>query len=174
MECPLICSLFETVRLMREEERSVRDYGVDTPLYHSEVRLLEAIYSNPEQRAGTLSETLSITKGALAQAAKKLMDKGLIEQYNAQGNRKTKYYRLTELGEVARIGHIRYHDQSIERMRTYLCHRSEDEKRMLMDFLKEVGQCMPLCAYDCTSPESQCVAITKETGDQGGKCHVGT
>lgn len=161
MECPLIGALFDVMRRMRDEERLPRDYGVGEPLYHSELRLLDLIDQNPQKRAGTLSEALGVTKGALAQVAKRLTDKGLIEEYNAEGNRKEKYYRLTALGEEARAGHIRHHDQSIGRMKSYLCSRSEDEKRVLTEFLKEIGQCMPLWPYNCSSPDCGCAAIAK-------------
>lgn len=167
MQCQLIETLFETMRSIHAEQCTARDYGAGELLYHAEVNLLDVIFRHPEQSAASLAGMLGITKGALTQTAKKLIDKGLVEPYNPPGNRKTKYHRLTPAGEAVRKSHAQFHAEANARMRAYLCALPVSDKQVLTDFFKELGECGQICLYDCESAGCTC-------GQQGGEANVGT
>lgn len=170
MQCQLIEGLFNAIETIHKERCLARDYGGGVPLYHSEISLLEIVHKCPEQSAATLAETLGITGGALTQTAKKLMDKGLIEQYTLPNNRKVKYHRLTAAGELARTGHAQYHAEANARMKEYLCGRSPEEKQMLLDFFDELTACKQVCLYECACGVEACMQTT--TKSQGGEANA--
>lgn len=156
MECKLVKSMFSVIRAFHLEESGARDYGGGVPLYHAEVNLLDVIDRNPEYSAGELAAELGITKGALAQTAKRLIEKGVIEAYSPPGNRRVKYHRLTELGKVIRQGHADYHRQSNGKMQAYLSTISASDKAVLTNFFDKLLACMPICLYDCENPDCMC------------------
>lgn len=166
MQCQLMESLFQAMQTIHAEKGVARSYGVDALLYHSEINLLDVIHRYPERSAAALADALSITKGALTQTARKLMDKGLIEQYSPPNNRKLKYHRLTEAGETARTGHAQYHREANARMKAYLCARTAEEKRVLMDFFRMLESCRQVCLYDCES--TGCMCGTEGAVDDNG------
>lgn len=173
MQCQLIESLFDVLQAIREEQGVARDYGDGTPLYHAEVSLLEVIHRHPDHSAAQLADALGITRGALTQTAKKLMDKGLITQYHAPNNRKTKYHRLTEAGEAVRQGHAQFHAEANAQMKAYLCARPAEEKQVLVDFFKVLSSCTQLCLYDCEAVGCGCGLQTAgATNGQGGTMNV--
>lgn len=174
MQCQLIEGLFDVLQAIREEQCVARDYGDGTPLYHAEVSLLDIIHRHPDHSAAQLAETLGITRGALTQTAKKLMEKGLITQYHLPNNRKTKYHQLTDAGEAVRQGHAQFHEEANTRMRAYLCTRSAAEKQVLMDFFKVLDSCKQLCLYDCEATGCGCgLSGADSTHEQGGTTDVG-
>ena len=174
MQCHLIERLFQSIQTIHKEAGIARDYGAGMLLYHSEVTLLELIHRCPEQSAATLAEALGITNGALTQTARKLMDKGLIEQYSPPTNRKLKYHRLTESGETARQGHAQHHQEANARMRAYLCTRSPEEKQVLMDFFTQLEACSQICLYECEPTGCACHPHNPEQPThKGGNTDVG-
>lgn len=174
MQCQLIENLFDVLQTIRDEQCVARDYGDGTPLYHAEVNLLEVIHRHPDQSAAQLADTLGITRGALTQTAKKLMDKGLITQHHPPNNRKTKHHRLTGAGEAVRQGHAQFHEEANARMKAYLCTRSSAEKQVLMDFFTVLSSCKQLCLYDCEAAGCGCgLQSTETTHAQGGTTDVG-
>lgn len=156
MQCQLIEALFDVIGAFRQEEGLPRDYGGGVLLHHAELRLLDAVAGHPEQSASALAGRLGVTRGALTQTARRMMDKGLIEQYAPPRNRKVKYHRLTTAGEEARRGHARHHAGANERMRAYLRGLSPAEKQGLLTFLKTLKGCMPICLYECDGTGCAC------------------
>lgn len=174
MQCQLMESFFEAIRQIHKENSVARDYGTGVPLYHSEVNLLDAIYRHPEYSAATLANALGITKGALTQTARKLIDKGLIEQYNPPGNRKLKFHKLTAGGETARLGHAQFHKNANDRMKSYLCSLPQENKQILGDFFRVLESCGQVCLYSCEMTGCVCHTHSNNTADEkGGKADVG-
>jgi DNA-binding MarR family transcriptional regulator len=101
----LMEKLYRTMNLIIREMETPWRYGVNFPLYHAEVHLLETIKAQEGANVGELSRHLGMTSGAVSQVTKKLLSKGLIETYKKPGNRKEVFSRLTALGEVVCQGH---------------------------------------------------------------------
>lgn len=156
MRCQLVEDMFSTMQLIHSEQCTARDYGAGGLLYHAEVMLLEVVQRYPQHSAAALAGILGITRGALTQTAKKLIEKGLVEQYNPPGNKKTKYHRLTGAGEAVRRAHLQYHAEANARVRAYLCACPQEEKQVLLRFFQTLRDNRQLCLFDCESTGCAC------------------
>lgn len=96
--------------ILNQEMKTAWDYGIGFPLYHSEVQLLDVINNHEGANASELAKILGVTCGAVGQVIKKLMSKALIESYQLPDNKKEIYFRLTELGRRASVGHRKHHE----------------------------------------------------------------
>ncbi len=153
MKCQLTNKFFQIVSLLNDEQRIARDYGVGHLLFGSEIKLIEVIYQHPDINAGELSDLMGITKGALTQLSNKLTQKGLAESYTKTGNKKEKYYRLTGLGEKARIAHQSHHARANEALCKYFCSLNAEESKVIYDFFDKVMENMPICEFSCVYHE---------------------
>lgn len=147
VSCQMRNKLFSVIYLILDKQRKPKDYGTGQMLYHSEVKLLDAVYSNTGVNSSELAEYLGITKGAVTQATGKLVDKGLIEFYLLCGNKKEKHFRLTELGEAARQGHIAFHKDTNRWLCEYFCSLGTKEREVILEFLDKLHECVPFCEY---------------------------
>lgn len=120
-----------------------RDYGSGHILYHSEIHTIEAISNHENVNASELSKILGITNGAVNQVTNKLIKKGLIEQYKLNDNNKEVFYKLTELGEKANLGHSSYHKEVYEKIIQYLNNSSEKEIKTVNMFLDSLIENWP-------------------------------
>lgn len=115
-----------------------RDYGSGHILYQSEIHTIEAINNHENVNASELSKILGITNGAVNQMTNKLIKKGLIDQYKLNDNNKEVFYRLTELGEKANLGHSNYHKKEYENILKYLNNSDEDQIKTINAFLNSL------------------------------------
>lgn len=91
-------------------EKEPVDIGHGILLYASEVHLIDMAGRYPQEGISRLASRLGITKGAVSQTAKKLEEKGYIERFNHEGDKKTVFIRLTEYGKDAFLWHEAYHE----------------------------------------------------------------
>jgi DNA-binding MarR family transcriptional regulator len=136
----LIEKLYRTVSLVIQETGTPWCYGVDFPLYHAEVHLLETIKSQEGANVGELARHLGMTSGAISQVTKKLLNKGLIEAYKKPGNRKEVFSRLTALGEQICEGHQKHHESMLALVHEFMTPLSKKETQLIFDFLDTVNQ----------------------------------
>jgi DNA-binding MarR family transcriptional regulator len=125
----------KTMNSRSEEMKAARDYGIGFPLYHSEVHLLDVVNLHGNENERELAERLGVTKGAVAQVAKKLLDKKLIESYQKPGNRKEIYFRLTDTGQKAAEGHAQHHARMNVGLFAYIDGLDEKDVAVIMKFL---------------------------------------
>jgi DNA-binding MarR family transcriptional regulator len=131
----LIDKLYRTMNCIMEEMETPWLYGVDFPLWHSEVHLLEAIKTREGANVGELAQHLGMTSGAISQVTRKLLDKSLIEAYRKPGNRKEVFSRLTPLGEKVCEGHTKHHENMVSVLRQFMSRLDEKETQVIFDFL---------------------------------------
>jgi DNA-binding MarR family transcriptional regulator len=136
----LIKKLYRTINLVIREMETPWLYGVDFPLYHAEVHLLEAIKSQKGANVGELAKYLGMTSGAISQGTKKLLDKGLIETYKKTGNRKEVFSRPTALGERVCEGHQEHHKNMVAVLREFMTRLDRKETGIVLDFLEAASQ----------------------------------
>jgi DNA-binding MarR family transcriptional regulator len=136
----LIEKLYRTMNLVVKEMETPWLYGVDFPLHHAEVHLLEAIKAREGANVSGLARYLGMTSGAVSQVTKKLLDKGLIEAYRKPGNRKEVFSRLTDLGERVCEGHQKHHENMVAVLRTFVGRIGENETSAVYDFLDAVSR----------------------------------
>jgi DNA-binding MarR family transcriptional regulator len=136
----LIEKLYRTMNLTIKEMETPWLYGVDFPLHHAEVHLLEAIKAQEGANVGELARHLGMTSGAISQVTKKLLDKGLIEAYKKPGNRKEVFSRLTALGERVCEGHQEHHENMLTVLHKFMNRLSQNQVQAVFDFLDAVSQ----------------------------------
>lgn len=156
MECRITGMFFDLIKSLQEEQKKPKDYGTGHLLFHAEVNFLDTISRNPSANVSEISAALGITKGAVTQLVNRLTEKGLVESYHSPNNKKTKYLRLTSLGEKAQQGHLEFHKKANDQMRNYLCTRNEHEMTIILDFLKQMNECIPFCEFDCSQTGNYC------------------
>jgi DNA-binding MarR family transcriptional regulator len=105
----LLEKFFRTVNLVNEQAKTPWDFGIGFPLYNSEVEFLAVVAAHSGANAGELARYLGVSNAAVSQVAKKLLNKGLLETYRRDDNRKEVFFRLTGLGKKADRGHKRRH-----------------------------------------------------------------
>jgi DNA-binding MarR family transcriptional regulator len=132
--------IYRLINLAIREIETPWLYGVNFPLYHAEVHLLETIKANEGANVGELARHLGMTSGAISQVTKKLLDKGLIEAYRKPGNRKEVFSRLTALGEQVCKGHQKHHENMVSAVHEFITRLSRKETRIIFDFLDVVSR----------------------------------
>ncbi|NLO85656.1 MAG: MarR family transcriptional regulator [Clostridiales bacterium] len=148
MQCRIIHRYFTTLSALMEEEKKPRNYGTSHLLYHSEINLIDCVHKHPECNAITLSRMMGVTRGAVTQIGNQLEEKGFIARYLKSGNKKEKYYRLTELGDEVRRGHEQYHKEANQRICSYLSTLEESDATLIMDFLDQISM-LPISEFEC-------------------------
>ncbi|MHB9293296.1 hypothetical protein Holit_02417 [Hollandina sp. SP2] len=136
----LIEKLYRTTTFIIKEMETPWLYGVDFPLHHAEVHLLEAIKAQEGANVSELARHLGMTSGAVSQVTKKLLDKGLIEAYRKPGNRKEVFSRLTPLGEQVCEGHQKHHENMVTVLREFMARLKRKETQIVFDFLDAVSR----------------------------------
>ena len=116
----LIKKLHRTINLMSCESKISRDYGTAHELTASDIDFLKCVERNAAAKASDLSIYLGVTNGATAQLAKKLAQKGYVEPYRLEGNKKEVFYRLTDAGQTACGGYDEHYAKINQDIARYL------------------------------------------------------
>lgn len=149
MQCEIARQFFDMLTAITSEQKIPREYTPGQVLYHAEIDLLEKIEANPASNVSTLSVKSGVTKSAVTQMSRKLLEKGLIETYQDPKNKKEKYFRLTRSGKAVREKHAEYNRQAADKMRAYLCSMNAEHKKIIVEFLSMMKTYMPMCAFAC-------------------------
>ena len=159
MQCEIARRFFEMLTAISAEQKVPRAYSGGGILHQAEISLLEKIDEYPASNISVLSQKSGVTKSAVTQMSMRLLDKGLIERYQSPGNKKEKYFRLTEAGRAARREYAEYNRAAAEEMRNYLCSLNETDKKAILKFMDMMTKYMPVHTFPC-----QC-------GAQGRPCY---
>jgi Transcriptional regulators len=149
MQCEIAKQFFEMIDAINSDQKIPKDYGTGHLLYHAELDLLEKISLYPNANVSALSAHAGVTKSAITQICTKLLEKGLIEKYSNDKNKKEKYFRLTPAGENVRDLHQQDHDAAASEILEYLCSLKGNEKTLILSFMQNMKKWMPLCAFPC-------------------------
>ncbi|MDR3237439.1 MAG: MarR family transcriptional regulator, partial [Spirochaetia bacterium] len=125
----------KAVTMLGNEKKIARDYGTGFPLNHAEVHLLDIINEHPGENTSQLAARNGITKGAIAQITKKLLQKELIAAFQIPENRTEVYFELTKLGKKAISGHNRHHKRLNSGLTKYFEILSDKDMQTIVTFL---------------------------------------
>lgn len=78
-------------------DKKPRDFGTGDLLYVSEIHAIHYISSNPEINLTQLAEMSGVTRGAMSQTVKRLLDKRYIAKYRTK-NKKEINLRVSDKG----------------------------------------------------------------------------
>ncbi len=136
----LIGKLHRTISLMSCESRISRDYGTAHELTASDIDFLKCVEKNEGTKASDLSLYLGVTNGATTQLAKKLMQKGYVEPYRLEGNKKEVFYRLTDAGQTACGGFDAHYAKINQEIALYLDRLDEQALEQIGGLLDAIAE----------------------------------
>lgn len=103
----------------------------------SEIHFIEYIAKNIDCNVTKLAESFYMTRGAISKLSKKLMEKGLIESYQKQDNKKEIYFKLTEKGKAINKIHDDLHKEFQERDKAVFDKITEEQFDYMINFAKK-------------------------------------
>ncbi|MEK3826766.1 MarR family transcriptional regulator [Paenibacillus sp. FSL K6-1558] len=102
----------------------------------SEVHCIEFIEKNVDSNVTKLAESMYMTKGAISKLTKKLIEKGLIEDYQKTNNKKEVFFKLTQQGRVVFDIHEKLHKEFQERDESVFKHVTEEQFDHMLNFIE--------------------------------------
>ncbi len=126
-----LIKIFEKYDILIGLESAVNFEGLN----YSEVHTLDLIGSVEDVNGILLSKKMNMTKGALSKITKKLLEKGLIESYKKNGNKKEIYFKLSESGGIIYEKHRRIHEEGIVRDKELFSSFSQEERAIILRFM---------------------------------------
>lgn len=113
------------------ESQCLDEYG------YSETHCIDYIGRLERPNVTKVAEHMGMTRGAISKMTKKLLNRGLVEKYTLETNRKEIYFRLTEKGKVLFEEHARRHRLWEKRDMNFLARYSTEEVRTVCRFMQE-------------------------------------
>lgn len=101
----------------------------------SEVHCIEFIEKNVDSNVTKLAESMYMTKGAISKLTKKLIEKGLIEDYQKTNNKKEVFFKLTQQGRVVFDIHEKLHREFQKRDESVFNHVTEEQFDHMLNFI---------------------------------------
>lgn len=150
MKCETISKYFSAVNAIHESRKEPLYHIHTTPIFHSEISFMETIQKNPDANAVELSKIINVTRGAITQWGNKLEEKGIVKRYQKEGNKKEKYYLLTEFGETILEKHAQHCDDANTKICQYLSNLDSKERAAIINFLETVSH-LPISEFECNS-----------------------
>ena len=100
----------------------------------NEVHCLDAVGRLDKTNITEIASTLNLTKGAVTKITAKLLQKGHLEKFQREGNRKEVHFSLTDSGREVYELHLMRHRQLEENEMNFLAEFSQEEQTILIDF----------------------------------------
>lgn len=98
--------------ILRIEEDTLEAYCPDLSVH--EMHTIEAALTAKDNSMGAIAERLAVTPGTLSVAVRTLENKGYIERYKDEKDRRQVLLRLTEQGEIAHELHQKFHQSMVD------------------------------------------------------------
>jgi DNA-binding MarR family transcriptional regulator len=105
----------------------------------AEVHCIDWIGMIDHPNVTKISEKMGMTRGAISKISKKLLGKGLIENYQRPDNNKEIYFRLTEGGQSVYGEHKKLHSEVRQEQLSLLEHYSDNDKAAILRFLTDLN-----------------------------------
>ncbi len=122
--------------------RMPMDFGVDEPLFPSEVHMISAVHELGEASVSELGKQFGTTKGAASQMVDKLVAKGLLTKERDPEKRSRLIIRTTERGDTAHFNHTAHHNDNDREFFQFIEELPEDEYRTFDKLLTEMNRWM--------------------------------
>jgi DNA-binding MarR family transcriptional regulator len=116
---------------MNVMENMPRTFGVETPLFLSEIHTIQAIGRTRENNIRTIAGILGVTPSAASQTVTRLKKKGFVKKVRGIRNEKEVSLVLTPTGKIAYDNHEKTHERMYERISGRLGTLTGDERVFL-------------------------------------------
>lgn len=113
------------------ESKCLDEYG------YSETHCIDYIGRLNLPNVTRIAEHMGMTRGAISKMTRKLLEKGLIEKYTVDTNKKEIYFRLTEHGQELFDEHAKRHERWEKRDMQFLSRYTKEEVVMINKFMEE-------------------------------------
>jgi DNA-binding MarR family transcriptional regulator len=114
------------------------NFGIDKPLFISEIHTIHAIGSTPKNNVRIIADVLGVTPSAASQVITKLTKRGLVRKIRGVHNEKEVSLELTEKGLIAFKNHEQFHAQDFRRISERIGNLSEEERLIFGQVFSEV------------------------------------
>lgn len=131
--------LEDTYRLINkynQKAKTAKRYGTEDFLYSAEVHMIEMIGSYEAITTTKLAEKLGITKGAVSQITRKLLEKDLINKIPSAQRSNEVLISLTDKGRVVYSYHQSMHEKMLGKIDSVLSGLSDDGKMALNQIIR--------------------------------------
>lgn len=116
---------------MNVMENTPRTFGMETPLFLSEIHAIQAIGRTKDNNIQTIAEILGVTASAASQTVTRLKKKGFVEKVRGMKNEREVSLILTPKGRIAYENHEKIHEQMYERVAGRIGELTDDERVFL-------------------------------------------
>lgn len=116
---------------MRRIEKTPRKFGTDVLLYPSEIHTLDVIGRNTGINITDLAALQGVTKGAVSQVIRKLVDKEMVIRMKDEKSDREVLLMLSGTGKVAFDAHRDFHSQIDPHLIDIINNASEDNIRFM-------------------------------------------
>lgn len=154
MDCIVANEMFDIINNILDDRKKTKNFRGIT-LTNTELRMINYISKHKEDNSLDISKRESVTKAAITHISSKLIKKELIETYNKKGNKKEKYFRLTDLGKKVNGLYEKEYLESNQKLCNYISKLSKKEKEIIIDFLNILKE-NNINEFICLRGEEKC------------------
>ncbi|MCG8472276.1 MAG: MarR family transcriptional regulator [Desulfobacterales bacterium] len=122
------------INKMKRIEQTPRHFGTDVLLYPSEIHTIDAIGRNPGINITELATMQGVTKGAISQIIRKLVDKEMVVRMKDEKSSREVFLVLSTTGKIAFESHKSFHARTDPHLLELIGKADEHQ----MAFVKEV------------------------------------
>lgn len=112
----IIDKFIQAANKYKDSEKVKKNYGTDWLFTSSEMHLIDAVGRNDGISVTNVADFLGVTKGAISQILKKIIERGMVTRTRISMYSKTVSLSLTENGKIVFKAHQDYHKQMYKRM----------------------------------------------------------
>jgi DNA-binding MarR family transcriptional regulator len=116
---------------MNVMENMPHTFGMETPLFLSEIHTIQAIGSTKENNVRTIAAILGVTPSAASQIVTRLTKKGFVQKVRGIKNEKEVSLILTPKGRIAYDNHEKIHEQIYERIAGLIGELTDEQRAFL-------------------------------------------
>ena len=106
----------------------------------TEMHCIECIGKIENPNVTKISQSLNITRGGVSKMIKKLINKGAIDTYTRDENKKEIYYILTNLGQEVFQAHEKIHQEWNDKDTEFFKQFDKNEIEFALNFLQKYSQ----------------------------------
>jgi DNA-binding MarR family transcriptional regulator len=123
--------LDQVMMIMEAMHTPSLSFGTGVAMYRREIHTIQAIGRHSGINVTALAEYMGVTKGAVSQTIKKLIEKGLARKTHTPGNAKKVVLELTDLGWIGFHNHEKFHMDTFDIAREHFGNQLKTKLEMI-------------------------------------------
>lgn len=131
---------YRLINKYNQKTKTAKQYGTEDLLYPAEVHMIEIIGTYEKITTTKLAEVLGITKGAVSQITRKLLEKNLITKVPSKEKTNQVLISLTEKGSIVYSCHRDMHKEMLDKIDELLSELSDEEKNALNKIIRVIEE----------------------------------